>query len=61
MMFFKDLVKKNGHEIVRYDEAREGHTYVKVFDYSVKYGGTYDSHRYYNNYVVDVTETKEAE
>lgn len=54
-MFFKELVEKNGHKLVGYGEAREGHTYVKVFDYSEKYGGTYDSHRYYNNYVVDVT------
>ena len=59
-MFFKELVKKNGHKLVGYGEAREGHTYVKVFDYSEKYGGTYDSHRYYNNYVVDVTEDEKS-
>lgn len=54
-MCLKELVKKNGHKLVRYNEGIKGHTYIKVFDYSVKYGGTFDSFKYYNDYYVDVT------
>lgn len=56
MMFLIELVKQNGHRLVRYDEAVEGRVYVNVFDYSVKYGGTFDGFRYYNDYYVDITE-----
>ena len=56
MMCLKELVEKNGHKLVRYNEGIAGHKYMKVFDYSVKYGGTFDSFKYYNDYYVDVTE-----
>lgn len=36
--------------------AEANHKYMSVFDYSIKYGGTYDSSKYYNNNVVDVTQ-----
>lgn len=55
-MYLKELIKKNGHKLVRYNEGVVGHKYMKVFDYSVKYGGTLDSYKYYNDYYVDVTE-----
>ena len=55
-MYLKELINKNGHKLVRYNEAVAGHNYMNVFDYSVKYGGTLDSFKYYNNYYVDVTE-----
>lgn len=53
-MFFKDLVKKNGHKIVRFDNCRSDKRYMNIFDYSNKYGGTYDSFKYYNEYVVEM-------
>lgn len=54
MMYLKELVAKNGHKIVHYKQATDPQKhYENVFNYSVKYGGTYDSMRYYNNYVID--------
>ena len=55
MLFLSELVKKNGHKIIKYNEGIAGHKYAKVFDYSVYYGGTLDSFKYYNNYYIDVT------
>ena len=54
MYYLKDLVLKNGHKIVKYNECKANAKYMSVFDYSVKYGGTYDSFRYYNNYVIEI-------
>ena len=54
--FFHALVERNGHKIVRCNECLAGHEYMSVFAYSEKHGGTIDSFRYYNYYVVDVTE-----
>lgn len=51
----KELIKKNGHKLVRYNETVAGHKHEKVFDYSIRHGGTVDSFKYYNDYVVDVT------
>jgi len=51
----KELIKKNGHKLVRHNETVAGHKYENVFDYSVRHGGTVDSFKYYNFYVVDVT------
>ena len=56
MPYFKELVKNNKHILwnvkdtlpIKYAKYKV----VKPFDYSVKYGGTYDSFKYYNNYVV---------
>ena len=56
MMYLKELIKKNGHKLIRYDEGVKGHIYMKVFDYCTKYGETFDSFKHYNNYYVDVTE-----
>lgn len=59
---FLDLVQKNGHKLIHFDPnvgtipAEANHKYMSVFDYSIKYGGTYDSSKYYNNNVVDVTQ-----
>lgn len=58
MMFLEELLKQNGHKLVRYNEGIEGHTYMSVFDYSVKYGGTFDSFKYYNDYCIDITEQR---
>ena len=58
MVFLKELLKKNGHKLVRYDEGIVGHTYMSVFNYSSKYGGTFDSFKYYNDYCIDITEQR---
>lgn len=55
MKYLKDLVEQNHHKVVRYDQAQEGHLYKTVFDYSADHGGTFDGHKFYNDYVVDVT------
>ena len=55
-MFLKELLEKNGHKLVRHNNCIAGHKYESVFNYSERYGGTFDSFKYYNDYVVDVTE-----
>lgn len=55
-MFLKELLEKNGHKLVRYDNCIDGHKYESVFSYSERHGGTFDSFKYYNNYVIDITE-----
>lgn len=55
-MFLKDLIKKNGHELIHYTQAKNGRKYESVFNYSNRYGGTFDSFKFYNDYVVDITE-----
>lgn len=55
MKYLSELLKINGHKLVTYDQCEEDHRYMTVFEYSVKYGGTYDSFKYYNNYLVDIT------
>lgn len=54
MTYLRDLIEKNGHKLVMFNETKEGRSYISVFDYSVAYGGTYDSHRFYNNYVIEL-------
>lgn len=56
MMYLSDLIHKNNHELVKFNDCKANHIYVSVFNYCQKYGGTYDGHRYYNDYVVDVSE-----
>lgn len=55
-MFLKELVEKNGDKIVRYNECKEGKKYMSIFNYSEKYGGTFDSFKYYNEYVIELKE-----
>lgn len=54
MKYFKELVSDNNDKIVAYNDTTINKLYVSVFDYSVKYGGSFDSHKYYNNFVVEV-------
>ena len=56
MMYLKELIRKNGHKLVKYNEGIIGHKYMKVFDYCVRFGVTFDSYKYYNDYYVDITE-----
>lgn len=53
-LYLKELLEKNGHKLVRYNECVSGHKYESVFNYSDRQGGTIDSFQYYNDYVVDV-------
>mgnify|MGYP001016174704 CR=1 FL=1 len=55
MQYFIDLVNDNGDNLVLYNQAKEGKEYVSVFDYSSQFGGTYDSQKYYNEYVVELS------
>lgn len=55
-MFLIKLIKKNGHKLTHYSKALHGHKYESVFTYSNRHGGAVDSFKYYNNYVVDITE-----
>ena len=54
MKFLNELIKENGHKLVLYNKCQHGREYMTVFNYSKKYGGTYDSFKYYNNYVVEI-------
>lgn len=56
MIFLKDLVKENGDKIVNYTNCKTNKKYMSVFNYSEKYGGTFDSFKYYNNYVIELKE-----
>ena len=60
-MFLKDLVEKNGDKIVRYDNCREDKKYMSVFNYSEKYGGTFDGFKYYNDYIIELWGKQESE
>lgn len=53
-MTLAQLVEKNGHKIVRYNDAKVGHEYIGVFEYSTTNGGTMDSHKYYNDYYIEI-------
>ena len=54
-MFLKELLKQNEHKLVKYNEGIIGHSYMSVFAYSSKYGGTFDGFKYYNDYYIDIT------
>lgn len=54
MQYLKDLIKINGHKLIMFNEVKEGQEYISVFDYSESYCGTYDSHKFYNDYVIEV-------
>ncbi len=53
-MFLVELVKNNGDKIVHYTKCKQDKKYMLVFKYSEMYGGTYDSFRYYNDYVIEL-------
>lgn len=53
-MLLKELLAKNGDKLVKYNETQEGKRYESVFNYSIKNGGSIDSFRYYNDYVVEL-------
>ena len=55
MCYLMELLERNGHKLVKFDKCEADHEYMTVFNYSEKNGGTYDSFRYYNDYVVDLT------
>ena len=57
-MFLKDLLKINGDKLIYYKNCDVCKKYMSVFDYSQKYGGTFDSFKYYNNYVVELKEVE---
>lgn len=35
MMYLKELIEKNGHKLVRYNEGITGHKYMKVFEHNI--------------------------
>ena len=54
--FFAELVKEDGDRILSWKEAMDpDKTYVRPFDYSLSHGGSIDSFRYYNDYVVEIS------
>lgn len=55
MQYLEELLRDNGDRLVVYNNIIAGKEYINVFEYSVKYGGTYDSHKYYNNFVVEIS------
>lgn len=54
MKYLNELIKENNDKLVLYNKAKTNYKYMTVFNYSEKYGGTYDSFKYYNNYVVEL-------
>lgn len=54
MQYLIDLINSKHHKLVLYNQVKEHHVYMTVFDYSTKHGGTYDGFRYYNNYVIEI-------
>lgn len=53
-MFLKDLVNKNGDKIVYFRNCKPNKKYMSVFVYSSKFGGAFDSFKYYNDYVIEI-------
>ena len=52
-MFLKELLKKHNKVIVRYDKVLSTDKgLMSVFNFSNNNGGTIDSFKYYNDYVV---------
>lgn len=54
MKSLQELVKENGDKIVYFQNCKANKKYMSVFNYSEKYGGTFDSFRYYNDYVIEL-------
>lgn len=53
-IFFNEIVNNNGDRIVRYNETQENKHYESIFNYNIKHGGSIDSFKYYNDYVVEL-------
>lgn len=53
---FRELVEENGDKILHWRDATDPNKeYVRPFDYSVSHGGSIDSFKYYNDYVVEIS------
>lgn len=53
MKYLKDLAEEKGKQIVRCNQIKSTDTGIQtVFNFSSNNGGTFDSFKYYNNYVV---------
>jgi hypothetical protein len=53
MKFLKDLLKEKNKMLVRYNQVLKDDTGImSVFNFSNINGGTYDSFKFYNDYVV---------
>lgn len=53
---FRELVEENGDKILHWQDATDPNKeYVRPFDYSVSHGGSIDSFKYYNDYVVEIS------
>ena len=51
--YFKDMVRDNNKEVVRYNDIRQTDTGIEtVFNFSSRNGGCSDSFYFYNDYVV---------
>ena len=56
---FRVLVEENGDKILHWREATDPNKeYVTPFNYSVSHGGSIDSFKYYNDYVVEISKDK---
>lgn len=54
MKFLEDLVKENNHKIVYFKNCKVNKKYMSIFNYSQLYGGTFNSFKYYNDYVIEL-------
>lgn len=60
MKYLIDLIKENGHKLIsRRDKLVDGRKYELVFNYSERHGGTYDSFKYYHDYIIDITKPED--
>jgi len=63
MKYLSDLVKENGDILARLSQCfpvkdLQNYTTEDVFNYSDRHGGTFDSFKYYNDYVILVKKNK---
>ena len=57
-MSLEYLVKSNGDKIVFYKNCKKDKIYMSVFNYSQRFGGTNDSFKYYNDFVIELDSLK---
>lgn len=56
-MFLEDLIEQNGDKLIHHTQVRDPNKkYESVFNYSERHGGTFDSFKYYHNYVIEIKE-----